>query len=74
MSPKQKQRIYIALIGLSALSLAVALVLYALSQNINLFFTPTDIIEQTVDASSQFRLGGMVVKNSVQREKELKVK
>ncbi len=74
MSPKQKQRIYIALIGLSALSLAVALVLYALSQNINLFFTPTDIIEQKVDASSQFRLGGMVVKNSVQREKELKVK
>lgn len=74
MSPKQKQRIYIAMIGLSALCLAVALVLYALSQNINLFFTPTDIIEQKIDASSQFRLGGMVVKDSVQREKELKVK
>lgn len=74
MSPKQKQRIYISIIGLSGLCVAIGLVLYALSQNINLFYTPTDIVEEKVDTTASFRLGGMVVKESVQREKDLKIK
>ena len=74
MSPKQKQRIIISLIGLAGFSVAVGLVLYALSQNINLFFTPTDIVEQKVIQGSTFRLGGMVVKDSVVRERDLNVK
>lgn len=73
MSPKQRQRLTIALLGLTGLSIAVGLVLYALSQNINLFYTPSDIVANQVDNKRPFRLGGMVVEKSLQREKDLKV-
>lgn len=73
MSPKHKNRLILTLIGLCGISSAIALVLYALSQNINLFYTPTDIATGQVQKPGQFRLGGMVVKGSVQREKNLQV-
>ncbi|MDA0895167.1 MAG: cytochrome c maturation protein CcmE, partial [Proteobacteria bacterium] len=43
MNPKRKQRMLIILGLVSGLGVAVGLVMYALSQNINLFFTPTQI-------------------------------
>lgn len=73
MSPKQSRRLIIGLLALVGLSAAFGLVLYALSQNINLFFTPTDIAQQHYDNSRPFRLGGMVVNGSVVREQNLKV-
>lgn len=73
MSPKQKQRIIIALVGLAGFGAAIGLVLYALSQNINLFFTPTDIIEQKVSHDNVVRLGGMVVQDSIVRQRDLKI-
>ena len=38
MNPKRKQRLFIILGLVSGLGVAVGLVMYALSQNINLFF------------------------------------
>lgn len=73
MSPKHKNRLILTLIGFCGISSAIALVLYALSQNINLFYTPTDIATGQIQKPGQFRLGGMVVKGSVQREKDLQV-
>lgn len=40
MNPKRKQRLYVILGLVAGLGVAVGLVMYALSQNINLFFTP----------------------------------
>ena len=73
MSPKQKQRLVVTIMGLVGFGGAAGLVLYALSQNINLFYTPTDIVNGQVEMTERFRLGGMVIKGSVVREKELKV-
>ena len=47
MNPKRKQRLLIILGMVFGLGIAVGLVMYALSQNINLFFTPTQIATGT---------------------------
>ncbi len=73
MSPKQKQRLMVTLIGLTGIGGAAGLVLYALSQNINLFYTPTDVANGQVEMAERFRLGGMVIEGSVIRAKELKI-
>ncbi|MDC1209026.1 cytochrome c maturation protein CcmE [Litorivicinus sp.] len=70
MNPKRKQRLLIILGLVAALGVAVGLVLYALSQNINLFFTPTQIAENQAPDSRIIRLGGMVAEGSVERDPE----
>lgn len=44
-----------------------ALVLYALRQNISLFYTPAQITDDLVTNHRTIRLGGMVVKGSIKR-------
>lgn len=46
---------------------AASLVLYALNQNIQLYFTPTQLADHAKLKGRIFRLGGMVVKGSIQR-------
>ena len=70
MNPKRKQRLLIILGLVVALGIAVGLVLYALSQNINLFFTPTQIADNQAPDSRIIRLGGMVAEGSVARDPE----
>ena len=70
MNPKRKQRLLIILGLVAALGVAVGLVLYALSQNINLFFTPTQIADNQAPDSRIIRLGGMVAEGSVERDPE----
>lgn len=43
MNPVRKKRLYIILAILAGVGVAVALALSALQQNINLFYTPTQI-------------------------------
>lgn len=64
-----KRRLYY--LGLFALGLAVSagLILYALKQNINLFLTPGQLATTSLAHDYHFRLGGMVKKDSVVREK-----
>lgn len=65
MTPRQKRfaGIMALLVGCG---LATALVLYALNRNINLFFTPSDILPVEVT----LRVGGVVVAKSVERAKD----
>lgn len=56
------------MLGLSAI---IALVLYALRQNINLFYTPSQLLHGA--SMQRVRLGGMVAKNSVQYGQGLQV-
>jgi cytochrome c-type biogenesis protein CcmE len=68
MKVQRKRRLYaIAAIALAS-SFAVALIAYALRQNINLYFTPTQVTQGSAPKNREFRMGGMVVKNSVQRQ------
>ncbi len=78
MNPRRKKRL-LAVTGIIALiGLAVSLMLYSLNQNIDLFYTPSEIVngkEGRMPVSGQrLRVGGMVVEGSVVHdEKELAV-
>lgn len=61
----QKRTIFIIALIL-AIASAIGLTLYALQQNINLFFTPSDLL-QNAPKNQMIRMGGMVVPGSVKR-------
>jgi cytochrome c-type biogenesis protein CcmE len=67
MHPQRKQRLFIILFMLAGISLAVGLMLVALKQNINLFYTPTQIAAGEAPKHRTLRAGGMVVEGSVKR-------
>ncbi|SDU12146.1 cytochrome c maturation protein CcmE [Halopseudomonas salegens] len=67
MHPVRKKRLSIVLLILAGVGIAVALALAALSQNINLFYTPTEIAEGGAPLDTRIRAGGMVVDGSVVR-------
>ena len=68
MNPKRKQRLLIVLGLVSGLGIAVGLVMFALSQNINLFFTPTQIAKGEAPSAQMIRVGGMVADGTVDRD------
>lgn len=68
MHPLRKQRLWIVLFIVVVASLAVALVMIALSENINLFYPPEKVAAGEAPAGKTIRIGGMVREGSVQRE------
>lgn len=66
MKPRQKRFVFIA-VALAALSLAIGLVLFALKDNVNLYFTPTQVFNKEAPQGSSFRIGGLVEEGSVKR-------
>lgn len=67
MKPQRKKRLYQIIAIVLGLSLCVSLVMYALGQNINLYFTPSQVVAGAAPVNQSFRMGGMVKKHSVQR-------
>ncbi|MER2493478.1 cytochrome c maturation protein CcmE [Catenovulum sediminis] len=76
MKTRRQKRAFTAFILLSGLAVTVALVLYALSENIDLFYTPSEIINGKNETGvkpaigQRLRIGGMVVEGSVERAKD----
>ncbi|MES2819707.1 MAG: cytochrome c maturation protein CcmE [Pseudomonadota bacterium] len=70
MKPLRKKRLLIVLLILVGAGVAVALALSALQQNINLFYTPTQIANGEVPADTRIRAGGMVKEGSLVRSKD----
>ncbi len=68
MKPARKRKIGIIVLLLTVVSIALALVLYALRQNISLFYTPTQIAQGEATGTHAIRAGGMVVPGSIVRE------
>jgi cytochrome c-type biogenesis protein CcmE len=56
------------LVGLTGLAAAAGLVLNALNSNLALYISPTDVLAGQAPQDKAFRLGGMVVEGSVQRQ------
>ena len=74
MKPARRKRLILIIALVAGFGVAVGLVLYALKQNINLFYSPTQIVAGKVPANAHIRAGGMVVKGSVKRDpKSLRV-
>jgi cytochrome c-type biogenesis protein CcmE len=65
MNRKQKNKLAMVLCLVVLLSTAAGLVLYALKQNINLFYTPSQLAVLTVNPHQALRVGGYVKKQSV---------
>ena len=57
MNPKRKKRLIIVLMIVFGASAAIGLTMYALSQNINLFYSPTQIAEGEAPAETRIRAG-----------------
>lgn len=68
MHPIRKKRLTIVLFLLAGLSVAVALTTYALRQNINLFYDPSQIAAGEAPTDARIRAGGMVEEGSVIRD------
>lgn len=66
---KRYFRIVRALCILVGTSATVALTIVAFQQNMLYFYTPTQLLEGEIDPQKNFRVGGLVVDDSVQREK-----
>jgi len=70
MNRVRKQRLFVVLAVLAGLAVAVGLAVYALRQNINLFYTPQQIVNGEAPVGSKMRVGGLVVEGSVERNPE----
>ncbi len=68
MRPLRKRRLTFVILIVSGLSIAAAFGLFALKQSINLFYSPMEITAGKAPENVLIRLGGLVVKDSVQRE------
>lgn len=68
MNPKRKQRLMLILLGTGGVAVTVLLVLFALGQNMNFFYSPSDIARGEAPVDRQIRAGGMVREGSVKRE------
>ncbi len=74
MNIRRRNRLYVAVAVLIGLGLATSLVMYALRSNIDLFYTPSEILygkgedHQKPEPGQRLRIGGMVMPGSVQRD------
>ena len=70
MNPIRKQRLYALIAILIGSLLATWLVVSALSENMNLFYSPTEIKEANINQDTLIRAGGMVKKGSIYKSKD----
>ena len=68
MNPKRKERLQLIIFLVIGFGAAVGLLMYSLSQNINLFHTPSQIAAGEVPQGRTIRAGGLVVEGSVKRD------
>ncbi len=74
MNPARRKKLIRLVFIASVLGVAAALVMYALRQNISLFYTPSQIASGEAPRQQVIRVGGMVAVGSVIRsEKDLSV-
>ncbi|GAA3538503.1 cytochrome c maturation protein CcmE [Zobellella aerophila] len=76
MNPRRKKRMALLVAVVVGLSAMTALMLYALQQNIDLFYTPTELVQGKgedklkPEPGQRLRIGGLVVPGSVQRDQQ----
>lgn len=71
MNPIRKKRLLVIFAILFGVAATVGLGLYALQQNINLFYSPTEIVAGQAPQDARIRAGGLVKVGSLKREDDL---
>lgn len=67
MIPRRKRMVVIGLLVVG-MGLATALILQAFNQNLMYFYSTSDTVAGKAPSGRDFRIGGLVVKGSLQRE------
>ncbi len=70
MHPKRKQRMILVLFLVLGFATVIGLAMFALTENINLFYNPTQIAAGEAPEGARIRAGGMVKEGSVSRNSE----
>ncbi len=76
MNPRRKKRLALAVALIGGVAAIASLLLYALNSNLNLFYTPTEIVQGKKDTGvlpevgQRIRVGGMVTVGSMVRDPE----
>ena len=68
MTPTRKRRLIAVGLVLLAVGIAAALTVMALSQNMTYLFSPSEALAGNAPAGASFRLGGVVLENSLHRD------
>ncbi len=74
MNPRRKKRLLFASVLIGGVAAIASLLLFALNSNLDLFFTPTEVVQGREDTGlmpevgQRIRVGGMVVEGSVDRD------
>jgi cytochrome c-type biogenesis protein CcmE len=68
MTPTRKRRLIAVALILAAVGIASVLSVLALQQNMTYLFSPTEVLAGHAPASANFRLGGVVLEHSVERD------
>ncbi|MDD2725302.1 MAG: cytochrome c maturation protein CcmE [Methylovulum sp.] len=67
MKPIRRQRLILIILMVAGIGTAVGFALKSFNENLMYFFSTTDVLAGKAPKDALFRLGGMVVKGSVQR-------
>ncbi len=67
MKPARKQRLTLILLMVLGAGIATAFALKSFNENLMYFFSTTDVVDHKAPKDTLFRLGGMVIKGSVER-------
>lgn len=67
LNAKRKKTLYILIALMVGVGIAVGLATYALRQNINLFYTPTQLAQAEAPEGQRLQVGGLVMQGSVRR-------
>jgi cytochrome c-type biogenesis protein CcmE len=70
MTPTRKRRLVAIGLIVAAVGIATALTVFALQQNMTYLFSPSEIDAGKSPAESSFRLGGVVLENSLKRSSD----
>ena len=70
MIPRRKKRLALVLSLVVGVATALSFILYALSNNVDLFYTPSQMLEGDTkpQVGQRLRVGGMVVEGRVRRD------
>ena len=67
MTPTRKRRMIVISLVLAAVAVAAGLTVLALQQNMTYLFSPSEVETGQAPTSTRFRLGGVVLEQSVKR-------
>ncbi|MBN8884666.1 MAG: cytochrome c maturation protein CcmE [Rudaea sp.] len=68
MTPTRKRRLIAVALILGAVGIATALTVTALSQNMTYLFSPSETLAGHAPPGASFKLGGVVLEHSIQRD------